>query len=160
MLPIQESLEKSSWELIYEDYYIPEPVCLRQVIKFDGKLLITFSLKNSKKLMLLFFDNFIVRMFKTPFDDEDTVIAEGSMSEFIVVFQNTKKEFWVGKLTEKKFIFSKKYTIYNERVKEVVSACLVKNKDIVYYIYAPGGVGQINLDGSGKKNLYLIAKGS
>jgi hypothetical protein len=148
---------EENWVLISEFNLVRENIELHQIVKLsDCRLLITISLQNSEKMLLLEFNNFIVRIHPNLLDGKNAYIAKGSTSENLLIISNTLKTCYSAELKGKGIEIKKSIDLFSQRNANIISACYMKNIGKLLYVYEPGGVDQFAIKQGPMKNFANI----
>ena len=143
------NIKESTWDTVFQSYYILEPLELKQILKIGkNTILAIFSLGESDKIMIMHIEALVVTQPYKFFHGKDTMIARGSIPELMILINDKEKKAYSACLTNKKLIIKEELHIYNDKNKEIISACLIANKNHILYVYKPGGVDQYSLTGN------------
>lgn len=157
---MKELSEDSYWELAYCEVFATEEMQLKQVLSIgQDSILVSIGFEQTHQLLLLSIVNFQTsQAVETLLDDNTAVIASGSTCQEIVFFKNLTKTCVLAMITqERKLIELTKYSVYSDRVDQVISGCYLKSTRDLLYISASGGIEQTNTLLSLKLSMSQIA---
>lgn len=122
----------------------------------NDHILFVISFKESKKSLIISDFKLISKALNDFINDDDLVIASGSTKDSMIVFLNTERKVILGYFTEEGIKPKDELRIYNSLIYRVTSACYVKSRKELLYLYDDGKIGQFSLDRN--KNLTSLAQ--
>lgn len=135
-----ENMQKTiQWEVVYEEFIHSEMVYLKQVLHFSSQyVMICVSFLKTNTIQFITNHNYQSRAILDMFPDSNTVIADGSTEDCLVLMQNTIKRAFIVHFYDDKIIINKEFTVYSESVKEIKVACYLKSKNELFIINQNG----------------------
>lgn len=127
--------QRSVWENIYDDMLAQEEIKLSQVVRFDkSSVFICLSFKDSKFISIIWIKNFESISVIKSIPDPDTIVADGSTPDFIVLCKNSEKKILLGNIKGNKFCLREEMNLFSNEVDKIVSLSVLKKAKQLLYI--------------------------
>ncbi|OMJ70730.1 hypothetical protein SteCoe_31231 [Stentor coeruleus] len=137
-----ENMQKmTQWEVVYEEYIHKESVYLKQVLNFSSHYaMICISFPTTNAIQFITNNNYQSRATLNMFPDSNSIIADGSTEDYLVIIQNTLKRSFIAHFYDDKIIINKEIPVFSETINEIKVACYLKSKNEIFIINQDGGL--------------------
>ena len=151
------NVRESIWDTVFENYYILEPLELRQVLTISKNvILVTFGFSETDKIMMIRIESLVVTQPYKFIHGKDTMIVQGSIPELMILINDREKRAYSACLTNKKIAIKDELQIYKDRSMEIISVCFLARKKLILYVYQPGRVEQYSLTANNQVSFSFI----
>ena len=155
---ISDEEQRKDWATAYEGIFLDEEVKLRQIVSVSSNsVIIGISFEESNQLFIVYFQDFAAFPVKKLISDKETVVAEGSDPNHLVLFKNTEKVCILGYFQEFKVLETmNEISFFSKNSEKIVSASYFKQSKEIIFLTASGIIGYKSIDDKNNKDLSII----